>query len=123
MNKHVLYCIVLYWLNLKGAGRVEGCSALGGCYLKNRKRGPLDVRLGLEPVSDDEDDVSISILEKIMILCLGPQASTLTQVQRGALGRSSTEIPRSRHSNIEGGRMIVLKNRKLPLSTDFSIEI
>ena len=88
---------VQFGLNLKGAGRVEGCSALGGCYLKNRKRGPLDVRLGLEPVSDDEEDVSISILEKIMILCLGPQASTLTQVQRGALGRSSTEI----HATLE----------------------
>ena len=34
----------------------------------------------------------------------------------------SGPVPRSRHSDLKGGRIIVLQNTNLPLSTDFSME-
>ena len=46
--------------------------------------------------------------------------STNSQPLGGQSGVALT--PRSRHSDLKGGRMIVLRNTNLPLSTDFSME-
>ena len=51
----------------------------------------------------------------------GPFSPVLTSILTTHVHRAVGLCSRSRHSNIKGGRMIVLENRKLPLSTDFFI--